>query len=458
MKRDAFTYLEAWLNSHARLPLIIRGARQVGKTYMVRKLAKKHNLTLLEFNFEQTPDQANLFQSNDPHNIIRNIEAHFEIDINIEKSLLFLDEIQAAPQLLGKLRWFAEQLPQLAVTAAGSLLEFVLEDHNFSMPVGRITYIHLEPLSFEEFLTAKGKIKSLDFICQYRYQQTVPISIHQQLSSLFKEYLIVGGMPAAVHSWIQQGSLGNIHRIHNDLLTTYRDDFSKYSKKISTSKLDEVMNAIPKLLGEKFVYTRVNKETKTTYLKEAFNLLCKARIAHKVKATVGNGVPLASEVNDKFFKATLLDTGLISTLLGFKLNQLDATDDITLINQGGLSEQVTAQILRTLDPFYVEPSLYYWHREAKSSNAEIDYLIQHHNTVVPIEVKSGSTGSLKSLHWFMANKQFEYAIRINSGTPSVTPISTRLHDQKIAEYTLLSMPFYLTGQLYRLLDEYLEEA
>jgi len=449
MRRLADSFLQQWLLDPGRKPLVLRGARQVGKTWLVRNFARQSGKTLIEINFEKTPHFADKFSSNDPQEILLQLRSVLKNPIDIENSLLFLDEIQAAPTLIAKLRWFSEDLPQLPVITAGSLLEFVLAEHSFSMPVGRIEYLHLEPLSFEEFLLAKNENNFVDYLHQYELDSIIPNSTHQQLMSLFKEYMFVGGLPAAVSSWVQFHDLDRIEKIHLNILATYRDDFSKYHGRLAIARLEEVMNAIPSMLGEKCVYSRINKNAQATSIKQAIYLLEKARICHSVQSTSGNGLPLGATINQKYFKEIFLDTGLCNSLLGLPLHALTDTSEITLINQGGISEQVVGQCLRSINPFYVEPQLYYWLREVAGASAEIDYIITHRNHVIPIEVKSGTTGSLKSLHLFMALKKLSVAVRINSAIPNSTLVSIKNQ----ADYRLLSIPFYLIGELHRLLEK-----
>lgn len=363
-----------------------------------------------------------------------------------------MDEIQAAPTLLSKLRWFAEDCPQLPVVATGSLLEFVIADHTFSMPVGRISYMHLEPLSFEEFLWASGKQTLYDFLLRYDLSFDIPAAIHDQFISLFKEYLLVGGLPASVFQWTTQHSLQKINQIQHDLLATYRDDFAKYRGRIPVERLDEVMMAVPKMLGRKFVMRHVNPSIPSNTIKQALAILGKARICHRVLGCSANGVPVAAEIKATYFKEIFLDVGLCSTALGLNLNQLQIAHELILINNGSIAEQSVGQLLRTIGPPYLEPSLYYWHRKEPGSNAEMDYIIQHGNTIVPIEVKAGATGSLKSLHLFMKLKKLSVAIRINSYFPSQTPVKIKDHLGESVEYRLISIPFYLIGQIHRLLD------
>ena len=452
MRRYPLTYLHEWIIDSRRKPLVMRGARQVGKTWLVRHLANVTQKKLIEINFEHDPELYTAFKSNEPLKILRNIELKMDVDINLSESILFLDEIQAFPDLLAKLRWFYELLPTLPVIVAGSLLDFALEEHEFSMPVGRISYLHIEPLSFEEFLLAKGLEKLVSFLHEFQIKDEMPSSIHKKLMDLFCEYSVVGGMPHSVATWIETQSLTKVSIAHNELLLTYRDDFAKYAGKIETQYLEEMMNAIPRSLGQKFVFSHVNRDVKIAQLKKTLDLLCKARLCYKVKATAANGLPLLAEVDNKRFKVGFIDVGLVSTFLGLRLDQLESVADINFVNQGALSEQVVGQLLRCIEPSYLEPNNFYWCREEKSSNAEVDYLLQHTNNIIPIEVKSGATGSMKSLQLFMHLKKRILAVRINSDVPSLASVNAKSYDGQPVHYQLLSMPFYLIEQMHRLLE------
>jgi predicted AAA+ superfamily ATPase len=257
-------------------------------------------------------------------------------------------------------------------------------------------------------------------------------------------------MPAAVASWIASRSLPKVNQIHRNLITTYRDDFAKYSGRIDKERLDEVLIAIPKLLGEKFIYSKVNAEVQSAPVKQAFDLLSKARICHRVTSAHANGIPLGAGLDKKFFKAIFLDVGLCSAALDLTLDQIVTIDEINLINSGGIAEQAAGQLLRTINLPYIEPELYYWLREGKNS-AEIDYIIQQGSRLIPIEVKAGSTGSLKSLHLFMGLKKLSKALRINSDFPSQAQVQVKGLEGDDVKYTLLSIPFYLLGQIHRLI-------
>ncbi len=453
MQRTGISFLQNWLHSSKRLPLIIRGARQVGKTWLVREFAASQNKRLIEVNLEDIPEVLPAFSSNDPQVILQKLSSAFETTIDPSESLLFIDEIQEAPEVFSKLRWFAEKMPELPVIAAGSLLEFVLGKAQISMPVGRINYMYLEPLSFEEFLLAHGRDNLVAQMKEFTFKSGILELTHQKLISLFKEYLIVGGMPAAVDIWSSSRSFEALSQKHRDILRSYRDDFGKYGGRIPSARFNEIVDTVPKDLGRKFVYSSVSRKVSIPIIKETLALLCQARVCHKVSGVAANGIPLAAEPLNHYLKVILLDVGLSSAELGLSLSELDTMEELDLINKGGIAEQAVGQLLRTTFPFYQEPALYYWVSTDKGASAEIDYVIQHGSKVMPVEVKAGSSGSLKSLHHFMHLKKLSRAVRINSGLPLLSDINVQDTQGNPVKYKLLSIPLYLTGELHRLLQE-----
>ncbi|MDX1901974.1 MAG: AAA family ATPase [Gammaproteobacteria bacterium] len=453
MKRYLIDKLKDWLSAANRKPAVLRGARQVGKTWIVRELAKQTGKQLIELNFEKQRSLAVHFESNDPSTILLNLESALNQSIHPADSILFLDEIQGAPELFAKLRWFYEDMPELAVIATGSLLEFVLENHTFSMPVGRIQYFFIEPLGFEEFLLAKNETHLLSAIEKISIEKSFNTALHDKANQLFKEFVAVGGMPEAVSTWIKTSSLQALSEVHNNLISTYQDDFTKYAGRLSITYLDAVFSAVPKLLTNKFVYSHADPSGRHESIKQALNLLLKAHVCHKVQNVSANGIPLGAEIKSKIFKIILIDVGLVSTILGLKLHQFSNVDDILVINKGALAEQVVGQLLRLLSPFYVEPTLHYWSRESASSNAEIDYLIQDNQRLIPIEVKAGAEGKLRSLHQFMSEKPWKLAIRFYAGPAQHDHIKSKTTTGDLNDYELISLPFYLLGQTYRLLEQ-----
>lgn len=452
MDRFATEELEQWYQRRERKPLVIRGARQVGKTHLVESFAKGRFAHLASVNFERDPLLGGLFERSDPREIVRLLEVHTRVPIRPSETLLFLDEVQAAPQVLARLRYFAEELPALHVIAAGSLLDFVLREHEFSMPVGRISYLHLEPMTFEEFLLASGEGQLLRYLQEQTIGEEVPASLAQRLEDFLRHYLLVGGMPAAVRTWAESGSLIEVQRIQQDLLATVRDDFAKYQRRVSRDRLLKVFAALPQLVGRKFVAAKISRDDKAAVIKECFRLLCLARMVTPVRRTAAGGVPLSAEADEDYFKVCLLDVGLYVAQCGLDATHLLRMQDLLLVNGGQLAEQFVGQQLRSARPFYQEPELYCWAREQRTSNAEVDYVIQHGPGIVPIEVKAGSTGQLRSLHVFLREKRRSLGVRFGGAQPALLRAHTALPDGPQVPYRLLSLPLYLTGQLRRLLQ------
>lgn len=453
MKRHYIDDLSSWYQQSNRKPLVIRGARQVGKTWLVREFARQEGCELIEVNFERSPEYVSLFKSTSPDTILSNLEKLMGRRIERQKTLLFLDEIQKAPEAFANLRWFHEEKSDIAVIATGSLLDFTLQDHEFSMPVGRISYLFMEPMNFKEFLHAQNESLLADHIGSFQPGSELPDALHRKLGGLFKDYIVIGGMPAATQSWSDHRSVIEVNKIHRDLINTYVDDFNKYAGRMPIIRLQKVFNAVPRFLGKKFKYTSVDREERAKPLGQALGMLCKARLCHKVICSHGHGLPLAAEEDEKLFKVILLDTGLASAMLGLQLKTDDEIGEFVRVNEGGIAEQVVGQTLRTLVASYVNPELHYYVREKKGSEAEIDYLFPLGPTLFPVEVKAGTTGLLRSLHQFMAERKLGTAFRINTSPPTVTDINTTTATGKMAKYKLISLPFYMSGEISRLAED-----
>lgn len=451
MKRKILKDLSEWLKNKHRKPLVLRGARQVGKTWLVRELARKEKIPLIEVNLEKNPEYADLFREKSPEKVLISLEKIIAKRIDRNNSLLFLDEIQKSPWILSHLRWFYEDLPELPVIVTGSLLDFSLKNHTFSMPVGRITYLFLEPMSFKEFLEAQNEELLVEFIENYTIQDKIPELLHKKIMDIFKTYIITGGMPAIVKEWMESRSPVAITRLQQDLLNTFSDDFNKYSGKVPADRLRKMMISIPLFFGQKLKYSNIDKTEKSNALKHALNLLCMARVCHKVINTKARGIPLGAQEDERTFKVIFLDTGLASGILGLVLKNEKIIPELLLINKGGIAEQVVGQILRSSFPGFIDPKLHYYVRDVKGSESEIDYIIQLHTEIIPIEVKSGATGSLKSLHQFMAERRLTRAIRINSEPPCSINIDVKTTTGVQSKYDLISVPFYLTSEITRLL-------
>jgi len=457
MIRFASKDLDDWLLNPNRKPMVIRGARQVGKTWIVRDLAIRNKYKLIELNFERLPSLSDLFAENDPAEILKNIEAEFATSIETDSSLLFLDEIQAAPQLFSKLRWFREEMPELPIIAAGSLLDFSLSKHQYSVPVGRITYFHLEPMSYLEFLVATGNQALRTKLSSTSPVTKLPDSLHEKCLKLYYDYCLVGGMPEVVQEWINRKNLQSCLKIQQDLLATYRDDFHKYGGEIEAGLLSRILLSVAEQLGNKFVYSRADSAKNVVKIKSALTKLDQARVCTKVLHTAGNGLPLGAESNEKFFKAAMVDIGLVSVQMGLSLTSRRESKKIIFSNKGGLAEQFVGQQLRAAQAPLAEPRLYYW-QTTGGRQGEIDYIIQYANRVVPVEVKSGAAGSLKSLHMFMANKGLDFAVRCNISQPSLENIGVKTTLGQPVSYRLLSIPLYLTERLDDLIEYSLKRS
>jgi predicted AAA+ superfamily ATPase len=450
MKRKLNSALIDWKTRSNRKPLVIRGARQVGKTYLVRAFAKQNFQNFIEINFDRTPDKKQLFDSSNVERSLQLLEIEENVSAITKNTLLFFDEVQAAPEVFHFLRYLYEERPDIPVIAAGSLLEFLLAEHDFSMPVGRIEYLHMGPLDFEEFLSAIDQKNLVQFLDTYQLNDTLPESIHNKLLYYTQLFFIIGGMPAAVQSYISSSdNLSEALREHQSILQTYEDDFSKYRKKIDHHRLKKIFQKLPALIGNKLKYVNIDPNDKAKDLASSLALLEMAKIFYKVKHSSGNGLPLRAEVNDKMFKALFLDIGLMSSSLGIKLTEL-TTDNNVMINQGALTEQFIGQHLLYNRPYYEKPELFYWNREVKSSSAEVDYLWTINSSIIPVEVKAGKTGSLKSLQVFISEKRSTLALRFNTSSPVFSNQTTRIVNKDEQNYLFISLPLYLVCQAKRL--------
>lgn len=433
MDRNFEKYLIEWKIEANRKPLIVRGARQIGKSYTINKFGRENFSNLVEINFELQPHLKSLFSNLNPEEIIKKLQITLNTNITPGSSLLFLDEIQECPQAVTALRYFYEKMPSLHVICAGSLLEFHIESENFKAPVGRIQYLYMYPMSFDEFLTALGETHLRDFLRGLNIKTEIPEPVHQKAVNLLKEYLIIGGMPAVTNMYISSKMSLAYQKEQNIILQTYRDDFGKYASRSKHVYLQKVFDTAPLLTAQNYKYANVDRDIPSRELKEALNLLTKAGVIHKIRVTSAHGLPLSIHSNENKFKILFLDTGLMQRVCG--LNRETAlTDDFTAINSGALAEQFAGQEFIAGSTPYEKANFYYWRREKKGSNAEVDYLINRNTDIIPVEIKSGATGHLKSLRLFMQEYKSKFGIRL-----SLLPMS--YHDG------IVSIPLYAAGYL-----------
>lgn len=436
MLRDIETSLLEWKNHPSRKPLLLRGARQTGKTYVVEKFGKNNFQNFIAINFELEPDYIRCFDSLDPKEIIKNIALLKRQVIEPHNTLFFLDEIQECPNAIRALRYFKEKSPEIGIIGAGSLLEFVLNDAEFRMPVGRIQSLYLKPLSFKEYLSAKGYQELRKFLEQVTWKDSIAEPVHMQLLHLIKEYMIVGGMPEVIKEYLLYEDWIKCQDIQTQLLQTYRNDFGKYAPRTNHKYLQLLFEKAPGLIAETFKFVNVDPEVRSRDLKKALELLRDAGLIHVVYSTAASGLPLVSLINERKFKIIFLDIGLAMRTTGLQ-SELLFTDNVMLVNRGSLAEQFVGQEFVAYSPDNEESRLYYWTHEKITSQSEVDYVISIDGHIIPVEVKAGATGKLKSLRRFMDEKKINFGIRI-----SQHPLS--FHDK------IVSVPLYLIGEVQRL--------
>jgi predicted AAA+ superfamily ATPase len=435
MERSIERELKKWKEASHRYPLLLRGARQVGKSYIVEKLGKSFE-SFEMVNFEAQPEAMACFEMVNPLEIVQKLELLTKRKIQPGITLLFLDEIQACPKAILALRYFKEKMPDLHVIGAGSLLEFTLIQGQFSFPVGRVQFIYLHPLSFREF--ALG-LEEKDLIAQIEKAtiENPPSAItHQKLIQRMKEYFLIGGMPAVIDAFKHSHSFLNMNRIQDLLLSTYRADFSKYASEAEQKYLKILFERIAYQIGQQFKYSEIDPHMKSRDLKMALEHLQQAGLVHLVYSSSASGIPLAAQIKQKRFKSLFIDIGLVERALQVDPETI-LSQDLIEIHSGALAEQFVGQEFIAYADFYREEKLFFWEREKKSSSAEVDYVITLGQHIFPVEVKAGAHGHLKSLMEFMKEKNSHLGIRI-----SQRPLSYK--------DGILSVPLYMIEQIPRL--------
>jgi len=396
MKREINQHLKNWVDAKRRKPLILRGARQVGKSYAVKALgASEFQNQMVTLDFEKMPQLAKIFaQDLDPKRILSELELVTGLIITPGKTLLFFDEIQQCPQALMSLRYFYEEIPALHLIAAGSLLEFVISEISF--PVGRVQFLNVYPLSFIEFLMAVGR-ENLAVTLQEK-PKILSDTVHSVLRQELCRYFIIGGMPEAVQAFIDSRSIRESQLVHQELIHSFQNDFAKYAPRANPLCLSEVFSSVAKEVGNQIKYSHLAHDFSGPTIKNAFTLLSMAQVITPIPVCTPPVLPLEASAHTRIFKAAFLDIGLMQTLCGLPLDMQQLENNLLSAYRGALAEQFVAQELRLTQD---QGKLYYWHRLEKSSSAEIDYLAVKQGQVIPVEVKSGSAGRLRSLHMFL---------------------------------------------------------
>jgi uncharacterized protein len=413
MKRLVDYYLHSWKADPYRMPLLLRGARQIGKTFSVRNLGKSFS-EFVEINLEEAPEVHVVFEKNlDPERMIAELSAIIKKPINPGTTLLFIDEIQIVPRAITALRYFYEKMPQLHVIAAGSLLDFAIEE--VGIPVGRVQSLYMFPLSFIEFIAALGYTELIKEIITHDPQIVMSESLHDKALSLLGDYCALGGMPRAVQLWQETKNPLNCAKIQSTILDTYRQDFGKYTKNMQIKYVELIFNYIPVQLGRKFKYSLIEGDYRKRELSPALDLLVTAGVAHKTLYSAGQGMPLGAHSDLQDYKVIFLDVALGQQLLGLDVAGWFANPLAEFVNKGSVVEALVGQEMLAYDDPYIKKNLYYWHRDARGSEAEIDYLLAVSHTIIPVEVKSGPGSTLRSMHSFLeSHSASPYGIRFST--------------------------------------------
>jgi hypothetical protein len=438
-KRKLFIELQKWKQKKHRFPLIVRGARQTGKTTLIKEFGKSYK-NFIYFNLEDI-DSRKLFTDSFSETI-RLIELKISQKLPQNETLLFLDEIQASKEAISLLRFFLEEMPDLNVICAGSLLEIKLSQKQISFPTGRVEYLFLAPMTFYEYLKAADKHLHLEII--FDKPDLITEEIHRTLMQEVYSYFQVGGMPAAIQHFMDTSSYAEVQHFHTNLYQSILDDIGKYLSKSESKYIELVFESTPFKLGERIVYGNFNNSGyRSREIKQAFEILQKAFLIYRVLPTSTLTFPPFHNLK-KSPKIFYFDIGLANSRLSNPFDRSQITKNSGI--RGHFAEQFVFQELLALNK-QIPESLYFWARDKKNSHAEIDFCGGWKNNLIPIEVKSGSAGTLKSLGVFMERSAHKYALRFYSGLPV---INRNVQTGKGPPFTLLNLPFYLAGRWHEL--------
>ncbi len=440
--RKLILELEKWRQNVPRKPLVIRGARQVGKTTLVNQFAAQYE-QYIYLNLELSENKEPFENFTSIENLINTL--FFLKNKTLAKkstTLIFIDEIQEVPKALNILRYFYELAPEISVIAAGSMLE-TLFDKNISFPIGRVEYKVIRPVSFPEFLSAIGENAALEQLTQ------VPVAAFAQskLLSLFHTYALIGGMPEIVQHYATHKDLVALGPVYDSLISGYMEDVEKYAK--SNAQILHIRHCIQNLFaqaGKRIKFEGFgNSAYKSREMGESLRTLEKALLMQLVYPCTTASLPMVPDIK-KSPRLQILDTGLLNYFVGIQ-KQIIGTDDLNSIYQGTLIEHLIGQELLAFQ-YNALSALHFWIREKKESTAEVDYLFQFDGLIIPIEVKSGKEGTLKSLHSYMDIAPHNFAIRFYAGALNISDAIT----QNGKQYKILNLPYYLGSQIEKYFD------
>jgi len=436
-KRKLLKHLLDWKSSPVRKPLILRGARQVGKTSLVRDFATQNYAHYLEINLENKK-QLSLFDSSQTaQELLDRSSAYFNQSILPDETLLFIDEVQESANIMSLLRFFSEEIPALHLIVAGSLLEAKLQK-DFSFPVGRVDYLYLYPLTFFEYLVATGQDILL---AQLTTHTTLNHPSHELATELFKKYLSLGGMPAIVQASLEPDSIRTVPIILNRLHTSYLDDIHKYASSSNSKYFEKIIEYAPQIAGALYLYNNFGYSSfHTREISEAMHLLEKIMLLHEIQSLNSTSLPLSPKPK-RAKKMIWLDFGLVSYA-----NNFTPLTPTPRSYSGQFMEQVVGQTILSLSPSRPLP-LYYWAKDHKDGSAEVDFCFQSNQKVIAVEVKSGDSQKMKSLFSLSSIDSSVILVRI-----SWDPLGIEHHHYHNQSYQILSIPFYLMDRILELVD------
>ncbi|PIU58376.1 MAG: hypothetical protein COS89_00710 [Deltaproteobacteria bacterium CG07_land_8_20_14_0_80_38_7] len=443
-KRNILNLLDKWKKADKRKPIIIRGARQTGKTAAVEMFAKSFS-NYIYLNLEKDADKQLFEKGRDLEDIIQAIELSKKKILKEKDTLLFIDEIQNSQQALQMLRYFYEDYPNIYVIAAGSLLEAVMKREGFSFPVGRVSFLYLYPVTFDEFLSAIGEDKLLEHLKNITLSSPPSHIIHEIALKIFHHYILVGGMPEVVAKYAEKRTFLPLAKIKEELIESFEEDITKYATTAESKYVKHVLRFAPNYVGERIKYENfANGGHKSREMKRAFDLLEYAMIINRVYGNTETSPPIKPNFNVAP-KLLFLDSGLVAHKLGLTENEI-YIKDLNNLFRGAIAEQIAGQTFYSTElEKKITPC--FWYRNAPGSTAETDYVFQHNNYLIPVEVKSGKSGRLRSLHQFMLASPNDTAVRLYSG--ELTEEKVFLEKKK---YRLISVPLYLQWRLKELLQ------
>ena len=430
IQRNVESLLNIWKKDDNRKPLILRGARQVGKTTLVKEFSKNYPFSIY-LNLERREDKAMFDQFQDLQTLMEALRLKYQIPKeSLNETLLFIDEIQESPHAIAQLRYFYEEFPSIHVIAAGSLLEFALKDVK-SFPVGRVEYLNLHPLNFKEYLIALNREDLLEEL----HKTPINEAAHQLLKSIFHEYALYGGMPEILKNKLDGAGIVELNRIYEGLWSTYESDIEKYSHSTTERRIiKHVITTAPFYLDERVTFEGFgNSNYKSREIGEALRILNDTKLIRLVYPTTDLSFPIKPNFKRKP-RLQFLDTGLLNFKSGIQESLL-SLDDLSKAYKGALIPHlITQELISTHDH-----TPYFWVREKVPSSAEVDLIHAYQGKLYPIEVKSGATGTLRSLHEFIDASEQNTAIRMYAGKWSIQKSRTR----RGKDFTLLNIPYYL---------------